>query len=85
MDGEDHILPVAFAILDSEDQSNMRWVLEQLLLAAEETPEDGFKAWLEGKMAHFMDRGPAWTVAKGVLPEHEPQCVSVYIFVCVCC
>lgn len=81
IDAEDHIVPVAFAILDAEDKDNMRWVLEQLKEAGEATPDDGFKDWLEGKMAHFLDRGFASLVVNDVLPEHALQ----YVFAFVIC
>lgn len=76
MDGRDHIVPVAWAILDTEDKANVKWCMEQLLAAAEESIGDGFKEWLlEGK-AHFMDRGQGWLVVKEVFPNDHPQCVA---------
>ena len=75
---------------------NMRWMLQQLLKAGEATPEDGFKDWLEGEMARFLDRGHACLVVNDVLPAHVMQyvlvcmhvggvhCVCVCLFVCLC-
>jgi hypothetical protein len=77
VDGNNNIVPLCLALLDSESKDNVRWVLEEIVKSARATPEDGLLEWLQSRIAHFMDRGPGWLVVDQVFPSHERMYVLV--------
>lgn len=66
------IVPVAMAILDTEDAENEEWVLQQLIEAGQVHEGSGFYEWfVENEMAHFSDRGAGHRRIEAVLPTHQ--------------
>lgn len=75
LDGEDEVIPVAFAIVDSETIDNCEWFFQNLLSRG----DPAFKAWLSDKnFALYMDRGEGWRAAEKVLPNAH----LMYVILC---